>query len=69
MIVYSGDLRVDKLKGTTPISGKPEELDWLAQQFGDSKDFKRNTKNTATAPLEKMKEMARKFPDRIKATL
>ena len=67
MIVFSGDLRVDKLKGTTPISGKPEELNWLAEQFGGSSDFKHNTRNTATASLERMKELAKQFPDRIRA--
>ena len=67
MIVFSGGHRVDRLKGTTPISGKPEELDWLGEQFGSSGKCTRNTRNTATAPLEKMKALAEQFPDRIRA--
>ncbi|MEW6033878.1 MAG: hypothetical protein AB1603_03375 [Chloroflexota bacterium] len=66
MIAYSASGRVQE-DGTTIITGKPEELDWLGEQIGNIKGYKRNTKSSATAPLTTMKELAQKFPKRIVA--
>ena len=65
MIAYSGSARIDE-KGQTIVSGKPEELDWLFEQL-KGVEARRNTKNSATVPLAKMKELHQANPKKIVA--
>lgn len=66
MIAYSQSGRVNE-KGQTIVTGKPEELDWLLEELKGAEGARRNTKNSATAPLAKMKELHQKFPAKIVA--
>lgn len=68
MIAFSASARVDE-KGITIVNGKPEELDWLGQQLEGVAGYKRQTRNSARAPLATMKELAQKFPKQVVAVM
>ncbi|GEM_PF-6960034 len=64
MIAYSGSGRVNE-KNETCVTGKPDEIDWLLEQVKGLAGARRNTRNSATVPLARMKELQQEYPSKI----